>query len=611
MKLHLPTVLFALAVLPAVAFAEEKYVVTTPANVEVIDASTGAIRIDVGHPDTHNPFGQDGRFEKYPSQIVKHQGNLILGADSQVGVFDNDGNGGKVFKELKDYDVYEQSNTLYVTGDVNVKSGAQVQLGGQGYYQYVNNKGVLVTAATAYNVGGMEVEGKVTVEGGIVDLGSAKLGSLSISGGTVNIGTDENKLSGNGTSTYGYGEYVDSSWDGFVFIGATITGGVTVTDGTLAIGNKPNSNGMETYPSSNDGYFQSVIDGAIEQFGGKIVLHAKNYIKSDSITQYGGEMTLSERYSATQQADKLRFEDEVVNIKQTGGTMNLNGIIIRGDSGAEKMQLNIEQSGDGTINMVTGKEQLGKATWSANYVGSKFITGDGPASTIKQSGSGTININSDYTSATFNVEQTGTGTITIGKHGVLKSSALTLTDAATFSVVNGGQLILEDATLSYTVTKSGSITSSADAAVYADGAVVSMSDEALLGSVTGKIVSAGVVLSDEVFADAFTIDVGALAEGTTSLGIFSVTLATGLKGTVTFDPAEAGFTTEATYTVGRESVTVAYNVKDVNVVNGNLVATVGATVTAVGGSTPAIPEPATATLSLLALAGLCARRRRK
>ncbi len=110
-------------------------------------------------------------------------------------------------------------------------------------------------------------------------------------------------------------------------------------------------------------------------------------------------------------------------------------------------------------------------------------------------------------------------------------------------------------------------------------------------------------------------DVAAISEATTFTGARGATFSTTLSMGETYTLVNVGGNGKQTVSLyagasatGTALETVTYNG---NMNGGDANTTMGSVVNAQYAAAPAVPEPATATLSLLALAGLAARRRRK
>lgn len=396
-----------------------------------------------------------------------------------------------------------------------------------------------------------QTDGKLTINGK-----TASVGGLNInqSGGTMNISTDGNRYH----SWHILSDYGDS----------TIT---QSGDGVLNIG------GIKAYNSKYD----SVLELLLE--------------KGVSYDPNSGELS------------------------SDGKTVEINPSI------------SINQTGSGTINIVKGIDFTNQKTGDASS----------EISEIKQSGSGSINMNGTYSGVTFDVEQSGSGNINLNSSMSLNEvklsdengagGKLNIAEGAVVTVnsitIDGGKIV-NNGTINGVVSMA--LRSAVDTINITDGelvnsgtinAAINMTGGSLVAeegstiagltatggdiNVEGDITMSGDLVLDGdaelFFADAdTTIDLGEY-DAYFNGGTIALTLGdTDISEVVLFTNASG--TDYSGYTVTLKDS--AGNTTGSAVMEQNADGSVTLT-------TAAVPEPTSTTLSLLALAGLAARRRRK
>ena len=283
----------------------------------------------------------------------------------------------------------------------------------------------------------------------------------------------------------------------------------------------------------------------------------------------------------TQTAGVIEFagaENTVANVSAIGDGGSMTGKLVHSGSGVVNINDDIIPiDGDYTV------EQTGNGEMNINGVNSFF----GSGSSVKQTGKGTINIGQIYNmmGPGVSIEQNGGGTVAVWSYGDLAS--LTVEGNSTFHIEKGASvsvetLALSDATLSFT-EGADALTISASGAITAlDGVMF----ELILGESAAPLFEGG---PDTTVDFSFTVLDG---------------LANLTAGEDLVTAMQQAFTVEQLQLLGANANGAVY---DLIIQDATMEYTNGA-VTISGKAS--IPEPTTATLSLLALAALAARRRR-
>ena len=542
------------------------------------------------------------------------------------------------------------SNILDVEGTVYINGTATVQLGGQYKVQkrtdYVDDEGNVTKTGSASSYlddySGLRADNVVvtgTGTGTHLHSSSALIGNLTVNSGNVTFHTDQ--YSGNSTG--------QSFWnDGTSFKVAQIETSLTQNGGSITMGRTKSDHKNTTTSHINNVFGTKDIAASITQNAGTLSVIGYSYARTGlSIVQDAGSMTFR---------DVLYFSTSGTNtIEQTGtGTM----VFGRLDSGS-RVDFDISQSGDGTIKF-TGGTSLGRAYVNGAYVNSQL--------NVSQSGDGTIEIgggngitHSNYPikgfgnkNTTYNIDQTGAGTIKIMSDATITANVVSVGEEATLdiagsltvtgpSTLSGTIKVADSATFKLdgttTVTGNGSL-EGGDVEVGANGTLIleeatNLSVNSVLSLSEGnsmifKIADAAsseaaitMKESGDLEFDAGSIKleladvalqemiVGATEEGMS----YTLTLIDNLtdedmleletaigSGALTLENYE--WSSIATYAINSDSQFVTIQSTGLVLADNSLQAVVISTVNNV-------PEPATATLSLLALAALAARRRRK
>ncbi len=293
--------------------------------------------------------------------------------------------------------------------------------------------------------------------------------------------------------------------------------------------------------------------------------------------------------------------------------------------------ISITQTGSGSISIVKG----------IDFTNQKSGEASSEISEIKQSGSGSINLSGTYSGVTFDVEQSGSGTINMNSSMSLNEVKLSdengtggKLNIAAGAVVTAGSITIDGGS----IVNNGTINGVVSMAMRAAGETINITDGELVNSGT---INASINMSGgTLVAEAGSEIAGISATGGDILveGDFTMTGDLMLDGDAELIFADADYTIDlGEYDVeftGNSSIALTLGDADISEVvlftgakedtySGYKVALLdeegNSTGTAVleynedGTVTlgaAAVPEPTTATLSLLALAALAARRRK-
>lgn len=558
-----------------------------------------------------------------------------------------------------------------VTGTLTIKENARVALGGQyknstlGVDEYTGliadrvvvqgNSGV--TNLQAYNAHIRDFQ----IDSGDVSLhnsGNSKSGNTSISVG-INLDTKIfgkvyvptydskqvrilDKLAVNGGKvTIGHGggnsvandEHCQTGF-GNGTINEDNPAASTISQCFITQGEKENSSGGSLTVA---GKSVSVGGLNITQYAGDMSISDGNYhiiadngVTYDSkVTQNGnGNLTIGGILAENKYKDKVSeytgFGDAEVHVEQNGnGKINMtNGIVFNYNSDATAKS-SFTQKGDGIINLsgTFGRNNEETADkWAAVYFD------------VKQSGSGTINLKTNATMSAGEVILTD-DTVTDkakDKGGLVVEENATLT-AQSISV-NGGKLVNNGLITVTGTSNTYSLRSTAtDNFIITDGELVNsgtintsvnMTGGTLVAEAGSKIAGISATGGDILVEGDFTMTSDLMLDGdaelifadadyTIDLGKYDVVF-TG-NSSIALTLGDADISEVVLFTGAKEDTYSGYKVALLDE-EGNSTGTAVMEYNEDGTVTldaAAVPEPTTATLSLLALAALAARRRRK
>lgn len=608
MKLHLPKLL-AVAILGAMT-------------VDAAEDEKTPLYINVGKATTYNKENLTTLDSKY----LDANNVLNVGSGDLVGYFKSDDDTltadefiNTSFTTAGSQDAVDKgnvTNSLKINGGLNITGSGQVYIAGKSgsnFYSRLDVDNVTISG-TGNN---KTVEGKETDDVQLcanlnLRADAANIGSLTMKGGAAILGPYE---SGGGDDTWPLGPNSDSSKS--VSIGA-----LTVDDGYLQLGRATDSNNM-SHTSKN---FKTFLTGAIEQNGGTIVARGKIYLGTNSITQSGGTMELGKNPGNT---ERLVLGSTSLNITQKASEkskgepkLTISGAFsstggITNDSKADGFRkISIDQQCKGEITFEKGvlftsvdKPLFGKATIKA--------------STISQSGGGTINLNGDFTSADFTITQTNgiinqNGKIDLYSEnkigGTLENNGtINATDENSMLKLIAGGCIENNGFIYMNISMTGGELTAADNSTFADitatSGTIYLGKNLTLGTLTlGGDASATATFdlrSQQNGVTVYVCEGGAQVDNLKIMGD-NVTFVAKTDGTLAdiTEPLTL-FLSGTDYDLSKAKLVIEDSTGEQTEVafedNHN------GTVTVTG----AIPEPTTATLSLLALAALASRRRRK
>lgn len=589
-----------------------------------------------------------GDISKRPAEnVVSYTGDITLNSGDQLGYF-KDGslvtydNGDGVTMHLVTYKLPDKSvvgpETLYssgnkefsnifdIAGTLSINGTATVQLGGQYKLQKrtdtvdengnVTQTGKVSSYKDDYS--GLRADNVIingTGSGTHLHSTSALIGNLTVNSGNVTLHTDQ--YSGNGTGQAFYN-------DNTSFKVTQIEQSLTQNGGTITMGRTKGDHSNTTTSHINNVFGTKDTATTITQTNGSLSVIGYSYARTG--------MTISQENGSISFRDVLLFSAAGTNtIEQTG-----NGTMVFGrldsNNTSTKVDFDITQSGSGTIKF-TGGTNLGRKKIDGVYVNSLVnITQSGNGNIIIGGGNGITDskypiksFGNRYT--TYNIDQTGAGTITVKSDATITADKVNVGKDATLNV-DGNMTFTGKASLtgtvnvgantSFTLTETCDMDVMTDLELSAGNSIKFIVDSATTeGSMqmteTGNLEFTGGTLELSLTEAALTeIAAEAHKDGkechVTLIGNLSDADVLELEGIINDKLVLADYLVElelptTSALTAQENITIEAH--DLIVEDNALKAVVIAT------NPNVIPEPATATLSLLALAALAARRRRK
>lgn len=568
-----------------------------------------AASIDVGSYEPTDPTSAEPQLPGAGFGIITHgETDLTLSGSDTLGVAD--GNGGIVTQFGQQTYNYADttpsiskegiiSNNYQVNGTLSITEQAQVALGGQ--YKVKNSSYAAHQLATGnYDEYTGIIANTIVVDSTRSDFAlqssNATVNTLHVKEGIVNLHTQEKS----GNSSLIQFAPRDSKQ-------VQIRQSLVVEDGAqVTIGKHSDYSTTQDDSHCVVGFGELELKTWIEIPDYGISVPTDYEITSATLTQTGGELTVAGKSvsagglnieqsggSMSVSADSYHVLADYNNatINQSGGEMVVGKIIadnlyydkvvmVFEHVGQEKPDINpalhLTQEGNGSIAL--------QGVDFTNYYENDKDSAE--VSTITQTGDGTITLDGEYVGASFEIKQSGAGTVALSEGASMTVNNLMLN-------TNAALTLAADATL--TVVQGSNITIALNSMKDADGAL-QLADAADL----------------EVFATTITLDLtdvslGELAAVATEAGtLVSYTLMTGGE-------AWSTMLTDGTLTLENAgtSITLDYQGTELLIQQVGLAEKDGALVAELKVSGKSIPEPATATLSLLALAALAARRRRR
>lgn len=529
--------------------------------------------------------------------------NFELNGYDMLGTYEADGNLRTLYGNCSGTSTAGNvSPSVKTTGTVTIKDNAQLSLGGLytdgQYYIGLIAEELVVDANDNPNIINFRTTG-------------AKLTNVEIKGGTAWFhhaynytgagdegGTNQgNQIWGSFTS----GLYSDTHDSGGKNI--AISGSYTQSGGNVRFG------AVNLAPHTSSGtkiYYGQAFRDSISQTGGTMNVYGHTIFEGTMLTQSGdGEMNFRDRINLTkssvtiqQGGDNTAASDKptmvigklfgspasVILDQTNAGTMTL----AYGTNFSKSGTVEVTQSGTGTVNIGGGHSMKntdlsGFDTTNTTYI----IDQENSSGTVNLASNATIGVTSltQGANATLNIN----GTLNLSGTDNVVSGAVALGTAGTLNV-QGELTVAETATLNFGVestTDAAAMNIATDgSSIVAQGAAVSLT---LTEALTTEL--------DEYFTSEDVLD------KTMTFNLISNFDADQLDNLTEGDI----FTTPAAVaTLATDDI--AYEVEYWNLHMNDANDVLQATVT---WQAKQIPEPATATLSLLALAGLAARRRRR
>lgn len=637
MKLHLHKALFA-AVLAA--FSSEAMAEVTQATLSgdsITISQTGEKYFNLGTCTNETDYTN-----------YTWSGNLTVGSTegstgivNKIGAFDSAG------EMIQPNGMTTVTNHLNVTGDVTVQGEGQLVLGGHGR-KWATSPG--------YNMGkymGLEAN-SLTVNGGLVDVTKLSVSVLNVTGGKVNI------MNTPGCATLGSGTLGAGKNNNQTHIKSSIV----LAGGDLCIGNADASYAkteggvrQHAFGTTNGSFSLVQTGGNMTVYGNVATLptatitqtaNAGDLIFRDTLCITQGNTTTT---SITQESDtaklvigKIEIQSHAtgshsVNFNQSGeGLIQLAyGTISSSDNGARN--INFNQSGGGDIVIGGGHDTELVGELPTGYQLSSFDSSKTTYNIEQSDKGGSVVLESNASIKANRVQQSTTaaeltvksgaelsvnsmktqgtvdnaGTVKVGalevSDGVFNNTgtveALADSDAMLQTIIVSGPGEYQNfgtTELGILVENGGSVTLGADSSVGSiemNNGNITVEGNSTTGSLTlngGTITfenNAAITLQQGAEVSLLGVDIVISVSSDTLADLangFSYQLFTNGTDTTMLDNSQI------TFTDGKESIQA--------VVNGTVD---GGNVTV----NQVIPEPTTATLSLLALAALAARRRRK
>lgn len=560
-------------------------------------------------------------------------GDLVIGDTSEsTGDVDNVG----AFDDNWDWVTPDGTGSLYtcnlkVEGNVTVQGNGKIVLGG-------------AFSSTHYK--GLESTESVTVNGGSLTATKIITNDLVVNGGSVSTHTAG---CNNGTFSTGVAALLLQSY---------IKNSLTISGGELSLGYAgddikgigDNSDRMTTFGDMVSGSVTMMQTGGIMNVYGDMGLW-----DGATITQEGNAGVMSLRDTVwmdssgtttfNQSADKATL---VIGRLESAKTKNSHEVVFNqsgdglihlayGSNFAKDSTISLNQTGNGTINIGGGHDTaltgalpidyaLAQTTFESNNTtynidqtgtGTINVNGALAADTVKIGGESKLNINEDVSVNSLTQSETGKITVAEGKtltvsgltisggvfenNGSINSVAvMTLRSAGETINITDGELV-NSGTINATVNMTGGTlvaeTGSEMAGINATGGDI---------LVEGDFTMAGDIMlngdAELIFAD---------ADCTIALGEYDVVFA-GNSG-IALTLGDADISEVVLFTGVKEDSYSGYEVTLLDA-EGNSTGTAVMQYNANGDVTlgvAAVPEPTSATLSLLALCGLAARRRRR
>ena len=554
-------------------------------------------------------------------------GSLELSNKSTLGIYN-----GEVLQTLKfgkyNYETGHSGNVytneLKVNGTLTLNNFSSVAVGGQYRYQ---SKNWLGKTETHDKYVGITAKAVTVNDYASLISGRAYFDSLTVNDNAyVSIHGDNDNKETEGNTEYTGG---NSKGDGIAALGdihdkqTHITGAISVNNHasvTFGVDNGQNPADLSKHylnylngkiTQTSDALVKNEETGEVTANESSLSVKGKTFISGKlNIEQSGGNMDIAAASSF------IRLSESKGNsIKQTtGGSMKI-GKLVCGAEGNNNSAISIEQQGSGTIELLNG------VTFTSNDNNHSTIT---QTSTVNN---GTIKLKGDFSSAIFDITQDGAnGKICIEANSTLKTSEVSIagtlenngtingTEDSLLEIVGGK--VENNGSIYMNISMTGGELTAADGSTFADitatSGTIYLGDNLTLGTLTlggdaiatatfdlrsqqnGVIVYVGEggALVDDLKIKGDNVTFVAKTDGTLADITEPLTLFRSTTDGTDYDLSKAKLVIEDST---GEKTEVAFTDNH------------DGTVTVTG----SIPEPTTATLSLLALAALASRRRRK
>ncbi len=399
---------------------------------------------------------------------------------------------------------------------------------------------------------------------------------------------------------------------------------ITQTAGTLTVNGKTASVGGLNINQSG-GSMNISTDGSryhswhiLSDYGDSTITQS-----GDAVLNIGGIKAYNSKYDTVLDLlleKGVSYDPNSGELSSDGRTVEINPSI------------SISQTGSGSISIIKG----------IDFTNQKSGAASSEISEIKQSGSGSINLSGTYSGVTFDVEQSGSGSINMnssmslnevklsdenGAGGKLNIAAGAVVTVSSITIDGGS--IVNNGTINGVVSMA--MRSAGDTIYITDGelvnsgtinATVNMSGGTLVAEAGSEIAGITATGGDILVEGDFTMTGDMVLDGdvelifgsadyTIDLGEYDVVF-TG-NSSIALTLGDADISEVVLFTGAKEDSYSGYKVAlldEEGKSKGTAVLEYNANGTVTLG-TAAVPEPTTATLSLLALAALAARRRRK
>ncbi|MDO5465179.1 MAG: PEP-CTERM sorting domain-containing protein [Akkermansia sp.] len=590
MKLHLPKLLYA-ALLGVFALP---VMGATFTSADIVTPTEGG--------SSYLNVGMENSTDTWSGDLTVGDTDSAQGDVDYVGAFNESWgwvtpDGGKTNTTI--------TSGLKVSGSLTVQGG-KILLGGQ--YE----------GGSSYT--GLEATGGISVTGGVLTATKITTTDLTVSGGTVSTSTG-NCTSGNASGT--------SAW--YLAKKSYIKNSLTISGGSLSFGYTSNVQGIGANQHSMTA-FGSGSNFTLSQSGGTLRVYGDMDLKSGSTvnqTDNAGIMVLRDTIYMGG-TGTTTFNQNGDNAKLVLGRLESVGNILS----KPQCDFVFNQSGDGLIHLAYGSNLYKAGTITLNQTGGgniiiggehdTKITGALPSRGYALAGSFEA-INTTYT---IN-QKDSTGTVTLQSGAEITVDDLTVGADATLNV-NGAMTLTgtaslvgevnvgENATITYAETANMAVSTTLAIAsgntMNFEVGSTSDADGAVQMAESGDFNATGGTLTLELSDVALQeMALGATLEGT-EYGITLISnlsdadvleLESVINGALTLQK----FETQLPVTMAEEGAThlpITIASSGLRLEGNNLQAVVIAT-----NPNLTVPEPTTATLSLLALAALAARRRRK